>query len=104
MDTVGQNTRGAALPVSADYASGSAVACSARVALVWAWLNVLPAPDSCRVLRLPGERMMPGGRQGGRGVGAGCLPVGLAFLAGVTSRGGRGRGGKGQPALPGSAG
>ena len=52
-------------------------------------------------MRPPGERIMPGGRGrkgvGGRwGVGGGLL----AFLSGVTSRGGRGReGGGSQPYL-----
>ena len=95
----------------------------------WACLSLLPAPDSCRVLRPGGpgqgpggspagvagalegvldaaarERIMPGGR-GREGLGVvRVFAVGvLAFLSGVTSRGGRGRG-KGQPALPGSAG
>jgi len=46
-----ENARRPALPVSADDASGLAVAYSARVALVWVCLNLLPAPDSCRVLQ-----------------------------------------------------
>src|SRR4029453_14999005 len=45
----------AALPVSADAASGSGTADTARVALVWACPDLLPAPGSGRVLRAGGR-------------------------------------------------
>ena len=99
-------------PVTASVRFGvSAV----MVTLVWGWLSLLPVPDSCRVLRAGGrvkgraapacgaagaldaavrERIMQGGR------GRESLVVRdavqrfrrAAFLCGVTSSGGRGRG------------
>ena len=54
-EEVSKNARRATLPVLADVASGSAMAYSARVALVWACPDLLPAPDSCRVLRAGGR-------------------------------------------------
>jgi hypothetical protein len=95
------------------------------VAWVRACLNLLPVPDSCRVLRGAGgsgsaqrprsgaagvldtiarERIMPGGRAGSPVMADVVQRVRvLALSVRVTSCDGRGRG-REQPALPGSAG
>jgi hypothetical protein len=76
------------------------------VAVFWAWLSLLPVPDSCRVLRAGGrvkgraapacgaagvldaparERIMPGGRQGALVVDVVERSGLVAFLHGVIS-------------------
>jgi hypothetical protein len=97
--------------------------CAVIVALVWAWLSLLPVPDSCRVLRAGGrvkgraapaqrrhgrpwtravwERIVPGGGAGSPAVGVVQLfRLGVAFLRGGDQGGdGRGRGRSSQPYL-----
>src|SRR6266487_2195004 len=103
----GDHARRAALPVSADDASGSAAALRRELPWFWAYLSLLPAPDSCcvcdrvggsRTGREPGrrsrrlegvldaaawERIMPaGGGRKGRGLVRGFIGGVLAFLSG----------------------
>ena len=125
------DARRAALPVSAEDASGSAVAYSARVALVLGVPGSAPCPPvaamfceragGSRTGREPGRRSRrPEGvldaaargadharRAGQEGAWGwcGCLAGGVrAFLSGRDQPRRPGTRGKGQPALPGSAG